>query len=346
MIQRTYGQVKDSLAKVAGAAGMPVTDARLIEVTNRAVEELMNEGEFPGVVDRWALRTVEGLVTLPYHLDRIMQVCVNDYPREIRSPWYEFVQYGPGQQYETRASDGAQKLWSDVVMDRGEVRLAVPIPDADGPWALRVYPQIDERVDGVYPTVNIQGLNADGDIVNTLSNGTAGPCSIGDTLQLVQPPGYVQSVSDFTTVDAFIKPETCGYLTMKAWNGVTEVEVAKYAPAQTVCSFRQYLIPAVVPSLNETSPVPRYLLARCRRRFVPVTEDNDVLIIGNLPALREMVVALWKRDSDAWDDYAAHKQSAVTILTKEAMGYLGKAVAPAVTFQRGIAFGAGLPFVR
>ena len=73
-------------------------DTRLIDYTNRAVRELMNEGDWPGVVDTWYLRydSASGMLTLPGHLDRLLNVSIDDTPKEIRSPWFEFVQYGPG----------------------------------------------------------------------------------------------------------------------------------------------------------------------------------------------------------------------------------------------------------
>lgn len=347
MIQRTWGQVKATLAKAAGAAGMQATDARVLEYTNLAVEELLNEGDFPGVVDRWLFNTHEGLVALPYWCDRLMQITTDGVPKQINSPWYEFVQYGPGQQYEPDAQGNA-RMWVDVVMDRGDVATMLPVPVVDGPWKLRVYAVINEAVDGEFPEVNIQGLNAEGEVVNTLSNGTSAGagCSIGETLTLVAPAGYVETASDFASVSAFIKPRTCGYLRLTAWNGTDEVELASYAPQQTACSFRQYFVPYVVPAQGDPAPRDRVILARCRRRFVPIEQDNDILIIGNLPALREMVIALWKRDSDSWEDYVAHKGNAVDLLRKEATAYLGKAKVPSISFQRGFALGSGFPFVH
>lgn len=347
MIQRTYGQVKATIAKACGAAGMQTTDARVLDYTNLAIDELSNEGDFPGVVDRWLFNTHKGLVALPYWCDRLMQITTDGVPKQINSPWYEFVQYGPGQQYDADAQ-GNPRMWVDVVMDRGDVATMTPVPLADGPWTLRVYANIDEEVDGAFPVVNIQGLNADGEVVNTLSNGTSAGegCYVGENLTLVAPPGYVETTSTFSSVTAFIKPRTCGYVRLVAWNGVDEVELASYAPQQTTCSFRQYFVPYVVPDPNDPAPADRVILARCRRRFVPVEQDNDVLIISNVAALREMVIALWKRDSDSWDEYAAHKAVAVDLLRKEATSYLGKARVPSISFQRGFALGSGFPFVH
>jgi hypothetical protein len=87
------------------------------------------------------------------------------------------------------------------------------------------------------------------------------------------------------------------------------------------------------------------VLARARRRFVPVKEDTDVLIISNILALAEMVIAQWKRESGNLEEYAVHKMTAVDIMRKESMAYLGKVRTPALSFQRGFSLGE-LPALR
>ena len=76
-----------------------------------------------------------------------------------------------------------------------------------------------------------------------------------------------------------------------------------------------------------------------------MTEDNDTLIIGNVLALQEMMLAQWNRRVPDLDLYVAHKQTAVDLMRKEAAAYLGKSRTPSLTFSRGYPLGA-MPFVR
>jgi hypothetical protein len=87
------------------------------------------------------------------------------------------------------------------------------------------------------------------------------------------------------------------------------------------------------------------VLARARKRFVPVREDSDPLIISNILALQEMLIAQTLREEGNLDGYAAHKLTAVDILRKEAVAYNGKVRTPAMTFQRGFSLGE-LPAIR
>ena len=222
MIRRTYGQVKSVLAETAGQTGMPVDDARLLSYVNLAIEELMNEGDWPGVVDRWYFDFNEAtsLLTLPFFLDRLMQVTVDDVPREIRSPWYEFVQYGPGIQRESDALRTDRRSWVSVVMDRGTYPTRYDIPDADGPWTLEVQSQVDEDATA---QMNVQGFDPDQKVIRTqdISDGTAGDWYDGVNLSIGTSGD--SSLQEFASITSVVKPQTNGYVDLIASNGSTSL---------------------------------------------------------------------------------------------------------------------------
>lgn len=326
---------------------MPVTDSRLKEYTNDAIQELIDLGDWPGVVDRWlfVFNQTTGILTLPYEFDRLMQVTIDDVPTQINSPWYEFYAWGSGPQYDPETYEDAEgRVWVNVVLDRGDSPVNTEVPAADGPWNLRVYNTVSEGT-GTTSFVNIQGLDPDGLIIRTVANGTGGDEGwiTGENIP-IPTSGFNQSTEQFSKVTAFKKPLTNGYITLKAWNGTTEVELANYAYNETACSRRRYYIPALY-RLSATAE-DRIVMARCRRRFVPVQEDDDVLLIGNILALQEMMIAQWKRKAGALDEYAAHKATAVQILRAEANSYLGKSRIPTLSFQRGYSLGSRMGYFK
>lgn len=349
MVKRSYGQCKSQLAKVCGETGMSVTDPRVLERTNAAIQELIQEGAWPGVVDRWHLifNAATGIVVLPWFLDRLIGVTVNGCPLEIRSPWYEFTAYGPGPQWNPGESGGSGSVdnnfpngWIDVVVDRGEVVTKIPVPAADGPWKIRVYASVDEDTDEIAPTINLQGfLNKQA--VRTL--GDDGWYD-GENVAIDFGVPYIESVAEFDSLSGIVKPLTHGTVTIKAWNGTTEVELSDFAYDEINPSYRCYFIPALWQADSDNMR-DNVLLARARRRFFDVQEDNDELLIGNLPALKEMLIAVWKREAGNLDEYVAHKQTAVDLMAKEAMQYLGKTRTPSLSFSRGFPIGS-LPFVH
>jgi hypothetical protein len=355
VIRRTYAQVKTELARVSGTSGMPVTDARLIEQVNLVQEELASEGDWPGIVDRWFMVATNGNIILPAYLDRLMQITIAGVPREIRSPWAQFVQYGPGVRDDERTRN---RDWCgpDVIFDVGEVPSRVCIPlsagsacicddatdtNPPGPWKLRVYAAVEES-DDIYATV--QGLDENGLIVRTQLSDGSGTWINGERIPISNGSSFFESTEDFSELTAFTKPDTNGYVRLTAWNGTTEIELSNYAPDETSPSYRKYYSPWL-HKMQDSGQCCRTVLARCRRRFMPVQEDTDVLMISNLPALKAMIKAIWKRDADAFDEYAALKLTAVDLLKKEAMAYLGKSRVPSLTFQRGFSLGE-LPAIR
>lgn len=355
MIRRTLGQIRPQLARVSGTSGFPTDSARIIALLNQATEELMNEGDWPGVVDRYLFHTENGHIILPWFLDRIMGVAVNNIPYSLKSPWYEFVEFGPGPQGDCQ--------WVDSVIDRDEVAIQAQFPsEDDGPWTLYTKCEVDELVDGVRPTMLVKGTTPGGRRVRTLA-GTA--WVDGEYLELNgdTPPYTFAGTAQFASVTGVVKPETNGYIELWATNGIPadDVLLATYAPQETTPSYHAYFLPTLKDycgmttafyccngcgsSEGASSTTDLTVLVRGRKRFIPVQSDSDILIISNLPALIAMMMAIQKREVSDPQGYAAYKLNAIDIMQKEAKSYRGKAKTPALTFQHGASFGA-MPYVR
>lgn len=333
---------------------MPVTDGRMIARVNQAVQELINEGNFPGVVDRWHIRTTDGHVVLPSYLDMLLEFTVQGAPISIRSPWAEFVEHGPGPAKDL--FQGCERCWCGCgggnLYDRGESPTvgAIPISDGSaattGPWVLRLYanPATNETPD-IYAT--IQGLDTAGLIVRSeVTDGSGLYWTNGVRLGITSGSSFMETTQEFSTVTAFTKPATNGYVKLTAWNGTTEVELANYEPGETTPSYHHYYSPYLQSQSTNTDDCSRIVLARARKRFVPVAADTDVLMISNVLALKSMMIAQWKRDAGNMEAYAAQKLTAVDLMRKEATAYRGKSRAPTLTFARGFSIGGDIPALR
>lgn len=347
MIQRTYGQVKNELAEIAGNTGMPVTDARLLRYVNDAIEELKNAGEWPGVVDQWLFRFDQstGLLTLPYHLEQLMAVTVDDAPLQIRSPWFEFYQYGPGiardEETDTQGNArGRRASWMHTVFDRGESPLFTDLPQG-GPWTLGVRAVNPDDATGQVLTVH--GLDANGDVVR-MSNGSGADLTYtnGEEIEIDGSELIVTGVRQFSAITSVTKPETFGAVELVATDLTTTVVLARYQWNERTPSYRRYFIPALWR--ENTGERDRVIRARCRRRFIPVSQDGDVMMIGNTRAIGEMMLAQYKRTSDN-AAYEAHRAEAIRLMVEESVATIGRPKAPAITFGRGFSVGA-IPFIR
>lgn len=359
MIRATLSDVRSEVARVCGTSGMSVTDPRVLVRINDAQQELMNEGNFPGVVDRWHLIATNGRIILPPQLDMLLEFTEAGTPATIRSPWAEFVAYGPGPA-EDLIRGGRTWYGCDggSLFDRGEVCTRVAIPplttgsgcvcDEDtkpGPWQLRFYadPTTNDEV-----TATIQGLDANGLVIRTevaLANGSGMEWINGEQIQISSGSGFTETTKYFTDVTAVTMPVTNGYKRLVAWNGIEEIELSNYAPWETTPSYHAYYSPYLESARESTNPCCKVVLARARRRFVPVAEPTDVLIISNILALKAMIIAQWKREAGNMEEYVSQKLTAVDIMRKEATAYRGKVRAPALTMGRGFSLGY-LPAIR
>jgi hypothetical protein len=328
MIRRTLAQVEPELARIAGTSGLAVTDARFLRILNRATQELANEGEWPGVVDRYRFWAYGGEITLPGDLERVLHACVDGTPIEMRSPWYEFVAGGPGL---LDANSG-----SDTLLDRGESCLFRDVPSAG--LRLKVACDLDERVGGVRPKIILNGYGDDGRYLRSVIGGEQAD-GIEVELNGDASPKSITTSINVRAVESVIKPVTKGYVSLYATDGTTDYHLATYAPRETTPSYRRYLVPFVENTKNAV------VVARVRRRFYPLVAKNDFLLITNLPALEAMIIALHKREADDLAGYAQRKLIAVDLMRKEAKAYRGETRRPAVTFATGAAIG-DIPHVR
>lgn len=329
MIKRTLSQVRPELSRIAATCGLAVTDARFVTKLNTATEELMNAGDWPGIVDRYRFKVYGGLITLPGDLNAIVGVAIDGSPLEMASPWYEYVASGPGPQ------EGV--TWIDNVLDRGEACTIQQVPE-ETPCTLEVEGVIDERTDLVRPTLIVRGYDENGEWLRSEIDGEqADGIEIeinGDTA-----PKLTASIVSLLAVESTIKPVTKGFVRLYANDGATRYHLATYAPKETVPSYRRYAIPFATEEDLHT------VMVRARRRFVPVSNDNDILLISNMPALESMITAIAKREADEFSAYAALRTVAVTLLKEEAQAYRGKTRKPAITFSQGASIGY-IPDVR
>lgn len=334
--------------------------------TNEAIQELMNEGAWAGVVDRWHILARNGSIVLPPQFDMLLEFSADGVPQQIISPWGEFVNYGPGIQEDllARQNGGFERQWWQCgggnLYDRGESPVAVDIPVSsgsscvcsdgtgaayEGPWVIRQYanPATNEAA-GAYST--IQGLDPDGLMIRSdVSDGSGTNWIDGVRVEISSGSSYVETTQQFSKITSYTKPQTNGYVKITAWNGVTEVELSNYAPWETQPSFHRYYSPFLERRRHNDDPCTRVVLARVRKRFVPITEDSSVLIISNVLALKCMLVAIWKREAGNLEEYAAQKMTAVDIMKKESSVYRGRVRTPAISVQRGFSIGM-LPAIR
>jgi hypothetical protein len=340
MIRRQYKDVKDELARVAGTAGQSMDSEQIKNYVNLATEELMSEFDFPGVIDRLRFKVTGAKVVLPSDYERIMLMTIDRQPVQMQSPWYEFVGCGLDLAYEfnqdpNNVTDFEWWHQNMGVLDRDDCATFTDVPhDALQP-KLRVYGTVNELVCGERPNITIYGYDDQGQWIRS-ATGNSFVCATGNsgTGNGAEPDNYVDGIQvpingdtapfyidvnqTVREVTAISKPITRGKVHVYAMPILgAGICVGTYAPRDTVPMYRRYHIPGLCTGHTY------HVVARCRRRYFPIVEDTDFLILTNLPALKSMIMAVYYLEAAQPDKYAQYKSIAIDLLKKEAKAYIG-----------------------
>lgn len=226
--------------------------ARFLTVINDALARLYDAGKWEGLLGVVEFENPVGYITLPRRYSAILGVQLAGIPRSTFTRYFEYSLSGPG---EVSADSGLK-----FVIDRGPT----PVYEVfTGPSALTMTAPSDTG-----STIRVFGIDATGkEIYDNL--GAPG-------LNLAHGVASSQTFSEITAV---VKPTTVGFVTLSA--GATTLSV--YEPGETNPTYRRYKVG------TEDSRVFRCL---CKRRFVPLVNDSDLVYPGNLGALKMAVLAV------------------------------------------------------
>ena len=154
MIRRTYGSVKEQLARVT-QNGMCATDPQLLARVNEAQERLLNKGLYAGTYGRYSVCVYGGCITLPREFESVLGYNFGGRAAQVYNQWYEFMENGPGI---SPVGD-----WKRLI-DRGYVPMFRDLPDQR---YLKVY---TDQVEDSTATILFRGSDTYNDRIRTLED--------------------------------------------------------------------------------------------------------------------------------------------------------------------------------
>jgi len=155
MIRRTYGSVKEQLARVT-QNGMCADNPQLLARTNEAQERLLNKGLYAGTYGRYSVCVYGGCITLPREFETILGYNYDGAAAQVYNQWYEFMANGPGM-----SPAGA---WRQL-QDRGFVPSFRPL---DSQRYIRVYTDL---IEDATSTILFRGSDTYNNRVQTIEDG-------------------------------------------------------------------------------------------------------------------------------------------------------------------------------
>ena len=316
----TLGQVRNTMIpKVLNLCDND-SSGLLAKYLNEAVMRLLPKGKWRGTLARYKFCTAEACITLPRQIESVEAFAICRDPGMIRSQWYEFMDYGPGQ---IKYDD----CGPDMLVDRG---LACAFDDIVTTGSkIRVY--CDLAAD-VGKTILLQGWNSDANwvLTNTSADAcTAGTVRNGELVTLAMP--YVETTTTWLKggLAAVQKDTTCGPVRLyeSPVSGAIR-PLAIYEPDETLPEYRRYMIPGIATraqccNTTDASCEKKWVTVLGKLAFVPVSKDTDFLLIGNIPALKDMVMSIKKREDNLIQEAVAYEMSAVRLLEEELSNYYG-----------------------
>lgn len=332
--------IRHSWSEIKSFVGLPLgycaTNPNLLPLVNEASKLLWNAGDWIHKTARYKFRVGTSccgnrFITWPAEVETIEFLNICDSPVPIRNTYAEFISNGIGNIGEfDRAlpgygGPGYYNFYGGRYRMLGDREEVCTFEDVVGPnKKLKAYNSLPAD-NG--ESILLLGYDQNFQWIRTLQNGAYADGEVV-TFNAATPPTTINFFTSVSGVQFSVTPRN-GIIDLVELDTATTLE-------RTIASY-QY---------NERLPVYRRSIlsgtafSRClcvtglvRLRFMPIMTDTDYLQIGNLSALKDMMIALQKRDNGDAQNYAAFKQMAISALDDELRQYQGVAPKKVISFQ-------------
>jgi hypothetical protein len=204
-------------------------------------------------------------------------------------------------------------MYTDL-MDLGEAPFQFSIPPNEGAgYRLVAY---STSMNDMNVPLKLRGFGVQGKdvseslLLNVFANGTEGTIEGSWDSQII-------SASAFRDLTAVSKPITSGYVTLYAVDTATNEMwiVGQYHPSDTLPMFRRYRITNKNCNTSDDRACTN-LLALVLCGYTKLTEDDDIVPIDNLPALKNMIIAIEAENSGDLNKATVYESNAVRLLSE------------------------------
>ncbi len=273
-------------------------------MVNEVVERFHIDSDWVGTTGIFEFDVpADGFITLPLFLESVLMAQFNNRPRPVMTSRYEFLHHGVGQIDPTTSGLG-------VLVDHGNVGISTTFPE-DNAGVLTV----THSTEDAGAKVRILGVDQNGQEVYD-DRGVPG--------ELVTLSGTsTDTTNQFSDVLGIQKPIT--KFPVAVSRGATEL--ADIPPGVTHPVYRRYKV-ANSSALGESS----YVRAVCSRQAIPIANEEDYVVPGNLSALKMGLYCITYEESNDLDRAEQYWSKAISFLNHEAEKHRGGAH-PLATFH-------------
>lgn len=314
---------KDPSSGISRVLNLSPTDARWLGYLNECQRRVVQTGElFYGSHARYQFCVTDGCITWARQIASIEAAAVCNSPITIRSGWFEFLESGYGLQNGggTCSSGNCNSgPWGHCsgqqLYDRGN---AVSFADIRGDnKKIKVYADVAEAAGA---KILLQGNDENGNWIRTQVSGV---WIDGEQVLISTTPQT--STKFFSSLVAVQKPETNGSVRLYEYDTVlaTQRALAVYEPSETNPSYRRSYIGSICPGADcDTVQV----TVMAKLEFIPAKVDTDWLLVGNLPALKDMCQSIRMAENNDFAGATQWEARAVQALRRELSHYRGHGI--------------------
>ena len=305
--QLTLADVRAQLYPEVNAANPndPLFLQRLNEVRSR----LIYNGKWKGSLMTLNFPATQGFITLPRDYAAVLVMRYRCIPRMVFTQFLPFSASGPGYMDEAKRFPGVMVDMGDGFVTQSDITttgtLRITVTDAaDASKIIRLYGR-DQNDNEIYDATGVAGINVT----------TAAPS--------------VTTTQQFSKVTGIQAPPNMTHLwTLSVVNGAVATQLGAYQPGETRPSYRRY----------QTGETRDTIQTICQRRFIPVVNETDWVIPGNMSALRMGLQSMSSEFANQ-QDIADQKQArAIDFLNDEARAFRGGAI-PTLNFHTEMSWG-------
>ena len=290
----TFSQAKSSYELKQVSAVCSSSD-EFKSLLNQAARDLMDTGNPWNTTRRMQFCTYGNCITFPRFVGTVLALNTCENTVQPSNKWYSFLPFslsdwGPGGfQFENGCVVGNIALEMD-----GTTSVFQNVPCGTS-YYVRAYARY--RPD-IGKTIAIFGTDSNGQTIRTRDS--SGNWSDGTTLALTST--YASTSFKVQNIERVIKDSTQGVVMLYFYDATNDVlkDCAEYQPSETLPEYRH----AVIRGRGQVSDCSSsncngltQVQALVKLEFIPVVNDNDLVLIDNLSALQDMMFAIREKTS-------------------------------------------------
>lgn len=307
-------------------------DARVIAYINEAQERILKRGLWWGCYQKYRICTNNGCLTWPRQIAAIITMAVCSYPVRQRNEWFEFLENGWGLRDENSCE------FQNFNRAEGVGVCSFEDMAADGSEKIKVYADVTEDASA---RILLRGYDENGNWIRTLDSGN---WVDGEYVSIDAATPQVSS-HYFSSLVNVIKPVTNGVVRLYRYEPVTPTQTAMaiYESDEERPNYRRTFLPNL-PLLGSTSSTcgTSAVTVMAKMEFIPARTANDYLLIGNIPALKDMCMAIKKKEDNLFPVSLQYEASAIAEMEAELRHYVPASNIMPVNFESHRTWGAAV----